>query len=191
MKKLIGYFFKGLLVLVPIMVTLYVVYFVFTKIDNLLNIPVPGLDRSIPGVGFVATLLLITIVGFLASNIFTKSLLGLVDRLFARLPLIKILYNSVKDLIKAFVGEKKMFDKPVLATLSADSKVKVVGFITKEDTDFLGVKDHVAVYLPQSYNFAGNLVVLPDDQVTPIARDSSEVMTFIISAGVSGKTNKV
>ena len=183
MKKLLGYFFKGLLVLVPIAVTVYVVYLVFTKIDHLLPIPIPG-------VGFVATIVLIILVGFLASNIMAKSLLGLIDKIFTRLPFIKLLYNSVRDLTDAFVGDKKIFDKPVLVSLSPDSKVKMVGFITKEDLSLLGLKEDVAVYLPQSYNFSGNLIIVPKDQVTPINRDSSEVMAFIISAGVSGKTKE-
>lgn len=190
MKRLIGYFFKGLFVLVPVVVTVYVIYAVFTKIDGLLRIPMPGADKPLPGTGFIATLILITLIGFLASNILTKNLLGLVDRIFARLPLIKILYTSVKDLIGAFVGDKKMFDKPVLATLSTNSNAKVLGFITNEDMTFLGIKEHVAVYLPQSYNFAGNLIILPKNLVSPIEKNSSEVMTFIVSAGVSSKSNK-
>lgn len=190
MKRLIGYFLKGLFVLVPIVVTVYVIYAVFSRIDDLLEITIPGTEKSVPGAGFIVTLVLITLIGFLASNIFTKSLLGLIDRIFARLPLIKILYTSVKDLIGAFVGDKKMFDKPVLATLSTESQAKVLGFITKEDMSFLGIKEHVAVYLPQSYNFAGNLIILPKGQVSPIDKNSSEVMTFILSAGVSSKTNK-
>jgi uncharacterized membrane protein len=183
MKRLMSYFFKGLLILVPLVVTLYVVYLVFNTIDNLLHIPIPG-------VGFVATILFIFLVGFLTPNIFAKGLLILIDNTLGRLPIIKILYNSLKDLIGAFVGDKKIFDKPVLATLSTDSSVKVLGFITKEDMSFLGIKDHVAVYLPQSYNFAGNLIILPKNQVTPIDRDSSEVMTFIVSAGISSGSKK-
>lgn len=180
MKKLIGYFIKGLLVVIPLAVTIYVVYLVFTKIDGLLHIPIPG-------VGFIATIILITFVGLLASSILTRGLVNMFDNLFNRIPLIKLIYSSLKDLMKAFVGEKKMFDKPVLVTLSDSSNTRVIGFITRDNLDSLGIADSVAVYLPQTYNFAGNLIIVPRHQVTPIDKDGPEVMAFIISAGLSGK----
>ena len=180
MKKLIGYFIKGLLVVVPLAVTIYVVYFVFTRIDGLLPI-------KITGIGFVVTILFIILVGFLASSILTKGLVKMLDNLVNRIPLIKLIYSSLKDLMKAFVGEKKMFDRPVLVKLYDSSEAMVIGFITRDDLSMLGIKDSVAVYLPQSYNFAGNLIIVPRHQVTPIDKDGPEVMAFIVSAGLSGK----
>ena len=180
MKKLIGYFIKGLLVVVPLAVTIYVVYLVFIKIDGLLHIPIPG-------VGFIATIIFITFIGLLTSSILTRGLVNMFDNLFNRIPLIKLIYSSLKDLMKAFVGEKKMFDKPVLVSLSDNPNVRVIGFITRDNLDSLGIADSVAVYLPQAYNFAGNLIIVPRHQVTPINKDGAEVMAFIISAGVSGK----
>lgn len=106
MKRLANYFLNGLLFMVPIVVTLYVVYILFVKIDGLLKIPIPGLG-IIPGVGFLATILIITLTGFLVSNFLTKKLLLLFDRLMSRLPLVKLLYGSIKDLLNAFAGEKK------------------------------------------------------------------------------------
>ncbi len=172
-------FFKGLIILVPIVVTLYVVYKVFVWIDGILRIPIPG-------VGFVVTIVLITIIGTLASNFFVKKVFDLTDYLFTRMPLLKLLYNSIKDLIGAFVGEKKQFDRPVIVTLSPDSHAKIIGFVTRESMDFLGINDHVAVYLPQSFNFAGNLFIFPKEQVRPLNMDSSNVMAFLVSGGISG-----
>jgi uncharacterized membrane protein len=189
-KKLAGYFLKGLLVLVPIVVTCYVVYVVFMKVDGIIKFRIPGIGKTIPGVGFMTTLILVTLVGVLASRLFTRTLLAYIDRLFRRLPFIKLLYNTVKDLGDALMGEKKMFDKPVMVSLIPGSSARLLGFVTQEKVDIGGLDGHVAVYLPQAYNLGGNLVMLPKEQVTPISKDSSEVMAFIVSAGVAGKTEK-
>jgi uncharacterized membrane protein len=179
MKTIVKSFFQGLIILVPMVVTVYVVYFTFAKIDGLLNIPIPGL-------GFLITLTLITVVGFLASNLVTKKLFDSVEKVFTRLPLVKLIYSSIRDLINAFVGEKKTFDRPVVVALAHGSDAKLIGFVTKDSLDFLGLLDHVAVYVPQSYNFAGNLLVFPRDQVKPVDAQGSAVMAFLVSGGVSG-----
>ncbi|MDH4227186.1 MAG: DUF502 domain-containing protein [Deltaproteobacteria bacterium] len=178
MKKLIKYFLEGLLIFVPLAGSVYVIYTVFTKIDGMLGIPIPGL-------GFAITITVITLCGFLASNLFTKGYVKLVEKIFEKLPLVKLIYTSLKDLLGAFVGDKKSFDKPVMVTLDETTGAKALGFVTKEDLDFLGIKGHVAVYMPQSYNFAGNLMLFPASKVTPIKAESSDVMAFLISGGVS------
>jgi len=178
MKRLSRYFFEGLLVLVPFVVTIYVIYFIFEKIDGLFRF-------RIPGMGFLFTIFLIFAVGFLTSNFLTHKLVELVDDLFNRLPLVKMIYSSIKDLLSAFVGDKKGFDKPVHVILSPDDKVSVIGFVTNNTLDHLGLSDHAAVYLPQSYNFAGNLIIVPKEQVKPLDADAGDVMAFIVSGGVS------
>lgn len=177
MKTLTKYFFKGLAVLVPLVATVYVVYAVFTRIDGLFAFDIPGL-------GFAVTIVSITFIGVIASNFLTRWLVSLVDKLFSRLPLVKMIYTSVKDLINAFVGDKKSFNKPVTVTISPESNIRVIGFVTKESLDDIGIADSVAVYLPQSYNFAGNLLIVPSAQVTPVEADSGELMAFIVSGGV-------
>lgn len=177
MKKITGYFFQGLIVVTPIAASIYIVYLLFTKVDSWLNLPFPGL-------GLLITLAAVTLVGFLASNFVTKQLFEYLEKLLSKLPLVKILYSSIKDLINAFVGDKRSFDKPVLVCLGENASV--VGFVTREDLAFLGLPDHLAVYLPQSYNFAGNLLVVPGNCVKPISANSSDVMAFLVSGGVSG-----
>lgn len=179
MNRLAKFFLNGLLILVPLAATLYVAYLIFVKIDSLL-------PTRIPGLGFLLTLVLITVVGFLASNLFIKGILDFLESMFTRLPLVKLLYSSIKDLIGAFVGEKKKFDRPVAVTLFPGSSAKALGFITRESLEFLGLREQVAVYLPQSYNFGGNLVVFPRNQVEPLPVESSEMMVFIMSGGVAG-----
>jgi len=180
MKRLTKYFFEGLLVLIPLVATVYVIYVIFTKIDSIFKF-------ALPGMGFVVTLLMITLVGFISSNFIARRLVGLVDTIFTRLPLVKMIYTSVKDLIGAFVGDKKSFDKPVLVTLSPESNIQAIGFITRVSMEKIGFTDKMAVYLPQSYNFAGNLIVVPKEQVTPLAVDSGDIMAFIVSGGVTAQ----
>lgn len=186
MKKIINYFFEGLLFMVPLVLTLYIFYFVFQKIDGLLRIPLPVLG-VVPGVGFLATLLLVIVVGFLVSNFLTKRIFVWLDRLLNRLPLVKLLYGSLKDLLGAFVGDKKSFTQPVLVQLASHSSAHVLGFITCESLASLGLEDYVSVYVPQSYNFAGQLLVFPRQQVKSLEANSADVMTFIVSGGVAGK----
>ena len=183
MKKLTNYFLKGLLIFVPTALTVFTVIWVFTKLDGLFSYI---FKIKIPGLGLVLTILIITAIGLIASNFVGKRLFALVDRLFTKLPLIKLLYSAIKDVIEAFTGEKKSFEKPVLVELIAGGP-KAAGFITRESLETLGLTGHVAVYLPQSYNFAGSVLIFPAEQVKPLNIESSEAMAFIVSGGVSGK----
>ena len=111
------------------------------------------------------------------------------DRILNRLPLVKLLYGSVKDLLNAFVGDKKSFSHPVLVQLNGDSQAHVLGFITCDSLFHLGLDGYVSVYVPQSYNFAGQLLVFPISRVKALEANSTEVMTFIVSGGVAGNPN--
>jgi uncharacterized membrane protein len=132
-------------------------------------------------------LVAVTGFGFLASNFFTRRLLSFVERQLDRLPLLRLLHVSLKDLMSAFVGEKRRFNQPVLVDMGADGRVKVAGFVTRDSMAQYGRPDDVAVYFPQAYNFAGQVVIVPRTAVTAIARDSSDVMAFIVSGGVTGR----
>ena len=179
MKKISQYFLQGLLFLVPVVATVYVVYVIFSKIDGFFPFDLPGL-------GFLLTIGLIMAVGFVSSNLLANSVMLRVDRIFARMPLVTMIYTSIKDLVDAFVGDKKSFNKPVLVALDTESRISVLGFITREDLNTLGIADSVAVYLPQSYNFAANLVIVDKSRVSHLPADPKEVMKFIVSGGVSG-----
>ena len=88
-------------------------------------------------------------------------------------------------MLNAFVGEKRRFDKPVLVSLTADGSVKVLAFLTSDSLTSLGIAGHVSVYMPQSYGFAGHILVVPADRVRRIDADASQVLAFIISGGVT------
>ena len=184
MRRIIKYFFQGLVFLVPIVLTLWAAGTTFLTIDNairrLTGFPIPGL-------GFLAALIGVTAFGFLASNFFTRRVLQLLERAVDRLPLLKLLHTSLKDLMSAFVGEKRRFNKPVLVDLTGDGRVRAVGFVTRDTMARFGRPDDVAVYFPQSYHFAGQVVIVPAAAVAPLAIESPEVMAFVVSGGVSGK----
>lgn len=179
MKALTNNFFKGLLIVVPLALTVYVVYAVVTGVDDLLNIPIPGL-------GLLITVAGITFIGFIASNVVGRRIVRLAEKLLQRLPFVRFLYGSIKDLISAFVGERRSFDKPVLVRTSKDSHVAVMGFLTREAFDEPELAGQVGVYVPQSYNFAGNLIIVPREQVLALPLDSTTVMALIVSGGVTG-----
>lgn len=178
MRRLIGWFVRGLLITAPLALTIWITWAVIRWVDRLL-----GLD--IPGAGLLVTLVAITGVGALASTFLARGLLAWVEDLVESLPFVRLLYTSTKDLLGAFVGEKRRFTKAVRVALTEDGGVSVLGFVTAETLVELGLQGHVGVYLPQSYNFAGQLMVVPASRVTPLDADSAEVMAFIVSGGVS------
>ena len=177
MSRLFNYFFKGVVLLAPLAFTVYVCVRVFATIDGWLGIPIPG-------VGFLATVVLITLFGFLASSFLTRRMLSLVEGVLERLPFVRLLYSSTQDLLNAFVGEKRRFDKPVLVAPFASGEARALGFITQDTLATMGMREHVAVYLPQSYNFAGNLIVVPRANVELLPVAGPDFLAFVVSGGV-------
>ena len=176
-RRIISYFLRGLLFLTPLAVTIYVIYAIFIFLDNI--IPV-----SIPGIGILMVLGLITFVGYLASLFFAKPFFDWFERGVFKIPIVNLLYTSIKDLMGAFVGDKKKFSAPVLVQIS-DSMSRL-GFITQEDFTIIGQPDLVAVYFPHSYNVSGNVFLVKREKVTSLTGvKSSDVMKFMVSGGVS------
>lgn len=178
MNFLIKNFLRGLAILIPIVATIWLVVITFLTIDRWIEAPYPG-------VGIGVTILLILAVGMLAGNVIGRKLLRLTDMIFMRAPLVKIIYLAIKDLVEAFVGDRKKFNRPVLVSLPA-IEASALGFVTRDKIDFLPGSDLIAVYFPQSYNFAGNLLLVSATRITPIDADSTQVMAFIVSGGISG-----
>ncbi|NUP12458.1 MAG: DUF502 domain-containing protein [Polyangiaceae bacterium] len=178
-KWFVDNFFKGCLVLVPLAITVYVVWVVFVTLDRLLPSPVPGL-------GIVLAAVAITVIGFLTGNVIGRRVVDFVEHLLEKMPIVRLVYASLKDLIGAFVGSKQSFDRPVVVKLDEAGSVGALGFVTCDQFDDPALAGQVAVYLPQSYNFAGNLLVVPKDRVIPVNADGASFVTFIVSGGVSG-----
>lgn len=179
MRRIANYFLRGLLITAPAALTLYVCWAAISWADSLLGVPIPG-------AGLIAALAVITVIGALASNFLTRSLVSTADRILARLPLVRLLYISIKDLLNAFVGEHRRFNRPVRARIGEGSaEVYVLGFVTAESLSHFGLDGHVAVYVPFSYSVAGHVLILPADRVIPLAVDAADTMAFLVSGGVT------
>lgn len=186
-RALLRYFGQGLLYIVPITITVYVVYLLFMWVEEI-TIPyeLKYLGIQIPGLGLIIILVFITIVGVLGSSFIFKPIIHYFELLINRAPLIKDLYSAVRDLMSAFVGGKKKFTEPVLVKMDA-SGMQRIGFITQKDgVEEMGIsKDQVVVYLPYSYGIMGTVIIVPKENIIPINLPSTEVMKFIVSGGVT------
>jgi uncharacterized membrane protein len=173
---LIKHFLRGLVIVVPIAVTVYILYVAFLWVDRLLPL-------AVPGAGFGILIVAIIAVGWLTSNIVGRKFVQLTELLFTRAPLVRLIYAALKDLLEAFVGDHKRFDQPVAVKLSEG--VRTLGFITQDDLSFLALEGSVAVYLPFAYSMAGSMVIVPKTSVERLAVDSASVMALVVSGGIS------
>ena len=177
MRRIANYFLRGLLITAPAALTLYVCWAAISWADSLLGV-------SIPGAGLIVGLAAITLIGALASNFLTRSLVAAADRSLARPPLVPLLYTSIKDPPNAFVGEHRRFNRPVRARIGEGSaEVYILGFVTSESLAHFGLDGHVAVYAPFSYSVAGHVLILPADRVIPLAVAAAETMAVLVSGG--------
>ena len=178
-------FLRGLAVLLPIAATIALLMWVFVAVDGLLK-PLFAPASRFPGLGVLTLALIALIVGAVALWPRTKGIVERIENSVLMIPLVKLVYSPIKEFADALLGENKCFDKPVLVTLGGGLAAEVIGFVTKDDLSALGLRDKVAVYFPQSYTFGGNLVILPRERLTALEADSTAVMAFLLSGGVSG-----
>jgi uncharacterized membrane protein len=187
MKKLLNYFLQGLIYIAPLAVTGYIIYVIFSFVDGLLQQTLEELfGFKFPGLGLLVLVFVLMLVGFLGQTIIARPLKALFERILHKVPLLNMIYSAFNDLFSAVVGKKKKFNVPVLVLVNPISNLEKLGFLTEEDLDLLEVKDKVAVYFPHSYNFSGELFIVPKDQVKPVQINSGDVMKFIVSGGVAG-----
>jgi len=186
MKKIVKYFLQGLLLLSPLIGTAYIFALVFSVIDNSANdIILDFFDRKIKGLGFILTLSVITVFGFLSSTILFRGIFIWIENLLLKSTVVRLIYTSIKDLSNAFVGENKKFNKPVLVNLQKDSGIYKLGFITQESMSLIDQKELIAVYLPMSYSFAGDLFLVEKEYIKAIDINNVEAMKFVVSGGVT------
>lgn len=178
MSRFLGYFARGCLALIPVLATVYILWWVIRTTDALIGVTVPGL-------GLVVAIFLITFVGFLVSNVIGNKIYSFFDRLMKKLPVVKLLYTSIRDLLATFVGEQKI-GQPVSVRISPDSESRVLGLLTRNELGQLGLPDHVAVYVPQAYNIGGQVLAVHRNHVEPIDVPSAEMLAFMMSGGASG-----
>jgi uncharacterized membrane protein len=184
MKRFFKYFMNGFLIMAPITLTIYLVIAVVVWLDNLFEIPIPGIGY-VPGLGILLVMILITLVGYIGSSFFVRPFLILTERILHRVPIVSIIFSSLKDLFEAFVGDNQKFNKPVLVRMTQYDDCYKLGFITQDSMIAINMDDMVAVYFPHSYNFSGELFVVSKNNIHPLELPSSELMKFVVSGGVS------
>ncbi|HNS11046.1 MAG TPA: DUF502 domain-containing protein [Bacteroidia bacterium] len=179
-RSLFQFFLQGLLILAPITITGLLLYWLFEKIDGIL-LPLV----NIRGLGFIIIIGFVILVGWISSNFLMSGLLRFFDYWLERTPGVKFIYTSVKDFFGAFTGDKKKFDKAVLVNVFSED-VWIIGFLTDEELEkFEFGNEYVSVYVPQSYNFAGQLYILPRTKIKKIRNISSgEAMKYSVTGGV-------
>ena len=187
MKQIVRYFIQGLLTAAPLFVTVYILATLFTNVGSVLNklgIHIhPLVD---PLIGFVGVLVVVVLIGMLASSLVFQSFMLVIDRTIERTSFIKTIYSSVKDLLSAFLGNKKKFTQPVLIWINREAGNRQLGFLTQNNLAELGIPEgHVSVYLPNSYAFSGIVMVVPKENVVHLDAKQADVMKFIVSGGVT------
>ena len=195
-RRLLQYFFQGVVIIAPIGITLYVVVWLFNVIDNFLpNLlytlfpklmkETNGSIRTIPGLGFLLVIILVSLIGWISSSFIVSRIVDVLDKVLEQTPGIKYIYSSVKDFLEAFGGNRKKFDKPVLVSVDAEDTWRI-GFITQNDLSQFDLLEHAGVYVPLSYALTGVVYFVPKTKIKLINNmNSAEAMKFVISGGVT------
>ena len=189
-KKMLQYFLQGMLLLAPVSISMYSLYFVVSSIDGMIpiftHVDEMGKVRvQNYGLGFVIIIAVVVLLGYISSFFITGRIVSFVDKVFQKTPGLKHIYSTTRDFLEAFAGDKKKFTHNVLANIDGHD-VWRVGFITKEDMADFGMKDYVAVYVPMAYSVAGNVYVVPKDRVREITNvTSAQSMKFAVSGGIT------
>jgi uncharacterized membrane protein len=194
-KSIFKYFLQGLLVMAPLAITIYSIYWVISTVDRWVPIfrkPIKdfqghtiGYEVKNYGLGFLIIIVTVILIGYLSSFFIQSRIFSLFDKWLEKTPGIKYIYSSTRDFFEAFAGNKKRFDKAVLINVFSDD-VWIVGFLTDQEMHkFEMGAEHVGVYVPQAYNFAGQLYILPRHKVRRIDHlTSGEAMKYAVTGGV-------
>lgn len=182
-QTIFGFFVKGLLFVIPLALTIYIIASAITFVDGLLSSRIPILSL-VPGSGLVIVLVSITFIGILATYLITEPISNYFLSLLERVPLLKLIYSSIRDFMESFFGEKKKFNEPVIVQIN-DYGLKRVGFITQKDLSKFDLEGEVGVYFPNSYGIMGEYYIIPADKVKPLNMNPADVMKYVVSGGVS------
>ncbi len=195
-KAVFQYFLQGLIILAPIVITIWAVTSLFNFIDRILPDLLDGFFPAfatyyVPGLGLLLAVGVIVIVGYISSTFIVSKLVELFDSLLQKTPGIKLIYSTVKDFFEAFAGNRRKFDKAVLVSVNA-ADVWQIGFITRQDLEEFGLHDYVGVYVPQSYAFAGHLYFVTRERIKKVGDiGAADAMKFAISGGVTALEDDV
>lgn len=190
MKNLLKYFINGLLTILPIVLAVYIIYKIFGFLDSILGDLLKDVLKEdyIPGIGLITTIVLITVLGWMSTQYISGKIFRLIDRILEKTPFVKTVYTVIKDTIHSLFGEKRSFSTVVMIEYP-ELNMKSIGFITTEDIRSLGdeLSDHVAVYIPQTFQIAGFTFLVPKDRVKVLDIKPEDAMKFLLSGGVATK----
>ncbi|MCH2111089.1 MAG: DUF502 domain-containing protein [Polyangiaceae bacterium] len=179
MKKILTWFAQGCLAVVPAGATLYVLWWLISSFDRLVG-------TSVPGLGIITCLTVITCIGFLVTNVLGRRFFRLLELVMTRVPLVSMLYQALRDVVEALVSERTTFGSPVAFQISDSSEIRLFGFQTRDSLQGMNLETHVAVYVPQAYNIGGQLLAVPKERVETLTIPPSELLSFMMSGGASG-----
>ncbi|MFZ3081130.1 DUF502 domain-containing protein [Rhodoferax ferrireducens] len=187
MKRLYQYFFRGLIAILPVGLTVYVFYLFVFWIDSMamrVIRPVIG-DFYLPGLGIVLSLALIVGVGFLVSQPFTARLMSWVELPFTNLPVVKSIYSSLKSFADFFAPHQNDSQQVVILRMPGH-EMSIVGLVTRQNMQGLPAGmaqgDPVAVYLPMGYMIGGYTLFVPRSWIEPIEMSVEEAMRSTLIA---------
>lgn len=193
MKKLVKLLFQGILLVAPLALTIYLLVKVFTFLDSLLpkDVVIYSTTKGdvtigdIPGLGILFLLVVLIFVGYLGNTFISQPLKNYFNKLIKKIPIIKLIYDAVKDLLGAFVGDKKKFNHPVMVKDNPNSTYYRIGFVTQESIKLLEHKEQFsAIYFPHSYAFSGMVFLVQHEHIVQLDAPPAEVMKFLVSGGV-------
>lgn len=189
-RAILNYFIKGLLVVLPIALSIFIVIWAVTTVDSWLNLnniqgvdPRTGESRNIPGLGLAMVVTIILAAGIFVTNLVTEPMYNWFQKVLDKLPILKFIYSSIKDLTEAFVGDEKKFNHPVLVQVEGD--MKRIGFLTQSDLAAIGLKEESIVYFPFSYSFAGQVYIVKNEKIKELDISAADAMKLVVSGGVS------
>lgn len=184
-KQVGAYLLRGTFIIAPLFFTLMAIW----KILNLLDSPVQEIFYSIfgyhiYGLGLLTVLFILIVTGYFGTTVIMGGIFRSFEKLIFRIPLVKEIYKALRDIIGAFVSDKKKFEKPVLVEVY--DGVFRIGFITNEDLSVFHLDPQlIAVYFPLSYAFTGELLLIHREKLKLIdSKDVKGLMKFTISGGI-------
>jgi len=194
MTKLTALFLKGLFAILPILATIYLVWWMADAIEGLLGSALKQIlpaGSYMPGMGIALGAIIVLAIGILLQAWLFRLFFSWVEKLLEALPMVKSLYGAIKDMLGLFGGGEKPVQQVVMVELG-EPRTRLIGFVTRRTFDDLppgiGETGQVAVYLPMSYQLGGFTVVVPESALTPLEMSMEEALRFAVTAGVTTRT---
>lgn len=191
-------FFKGLIVVMPVTITIYLIVFVMTKAEGLFGNYIKsllGANLYIPGLGIVVTFFAILAVGVLVSNFITGKVVNFFIGQFEKVPFIKAIYNPLKDLMSLFTGGGQEKMKKVVLVNFEKLGFRSLGLVTREEfEDIPGEildKDHITVYIPMSYMLGGFTAIVPRTSVTEVDIPVEQAIKLAVTGWIKADKNGI